>query len=148
MSWDEHIQEIDKISGDRRSDRRYRIDLELRWKLIRRRKIRDTGLGHTIDISSGGILFDASRPLPAGMNVELSISWPVLLHNVAPLQLVVSGRIIRSQGSLAAVQILQHEFRTAGVPADHRDVLAVATRTPPLLPGSGTGGSSALSKVQ
>jgi len=145
MSWDQHIQEIDKISGDRRCDRRYRIDLELRWKLIRRRKVRDTGMGHTIDLSSGGVLFDATRPLPAGMNVELFISWPVLLHDVAPLQLVVSGRIIRSSGSLAAVQMVQHEFRTAGVPTEHRDVLAVASRTPPLLSGRGIGG---LGKLQ
>src|SRR5881227_2730113 len=99
MPWDEQIREFDKIGGDRREDRRYPINLELRWKLIRRRKVRDTGSGRTIDLSSGGILFDASRPLPSGMNVELSINWPVLLHNVAPMQLVISGRIVRTVGS-------------------------------------------------
>ena len=148
MAWDDDIHdihEIDRISGDRRGDRRYRIDLELRWKLIRRRKVRDTGGGHTIDLSSGGVLFDATRPLPTGMNVELSIAWPVLLHNVAPMQLVVSGRIVRCSGSLAALQIRQHEFRTAGVPAEHRDVLAVATRTPQLFPNRGVEG---LGKLQ
>jgi len=58
----------------------------------------NTGAGRTLDVSSGGVLFDATRPLPVGMNVELSISWPALLHNVAPLQLVISGRIIRANG--------------------------------------------------
>jgi hypothetical protein len=131
--WPDEERELDAIAGDRRYDRRYRIDLELRWKLIRRRKVRDVGSGRTIDLSSGGILFEASRPLPVGMNVELSIAWPVLLHNVAPMQLVVSGRIIRSQGTQAAIHMTQHEFRTIGVPAEHREVLAAAARTPILL---------------
>lgn len=137
MPWDEQPREFDKIGGDRRVDRRYRISLDLRWKLIRRRKVRDTGVGRTIDLSSGGILFDATRPMPMGMNVELSIAWPVLLHNVAPMQLVISGRIVRAVGSQAAIHILQHEFRTMGVPSEHRDVLATATRTPLPPPGRG-----------
>jgi hypothetical protein len=144
MVWSDH-SEIDKISGDRRRDRRYRIDLEVRWKLIRRRRVRDAGVGRTIDLSSGGVLFDATRPLPPGMQVELNISWPVLLHNVAPMQLVVSGRVVRSTGTRVAIQMNQHEFRTVGVPADHRDVLATASRTPGLLTQSAM---SNLGKVQ
>ena len=127
MAWVEE-QKVDTIAGDRRSDRRYRIDLELRWKLIRRRKVRDAGAGHTIDFSSGGILFNATRPLPIGMNVELSISWPVLLHNVAPMQLVVNGRIVRTMGTHVAVRMTDHEFRTAGT-QESREVRPVATRS-------------------
>src|SRR5437868_530520 len=84
------------IGGDRRTDRRYDITLELRWKLVRRRRVLDTGTGTTLDLSSGGILFESERQLPAGAHIELSISWPVLLHNVAPLQLVVMGRVVRA----------------------------------------------------
>ena len=126
MAWSDLFNEIDAISGDRRSDRRYQMDLELRWRLIRRKRVRDAGLGRTIDLSSGGILFDSGRQLPAGMNVELSISWPVLLRNVAPLQLVVTGRITRSMGNRTAIQIQQHEFRTAAFLADRRDSVPVA----------------------
>ena len=110
----------DQIAGDRREDRRYQLQLECKWKLIRRRKVLDTGTGHTIDVSSGGLLFDAGRHLPEGLNVELSIAWPVLLHNVAPMQLVASGKIVRSNGRHAAIHTVTHEFRTAGVSADHR----------------------------
>jgi hypothetical protein len=56
------------------------------------------------------------------MNVELSINWPVLLHDVAPMQLVVSGRIVRSKDHKVAVRTTQHEFRTVGVRAENRDV--------------------------
>jgi PilZ domain len=133
MVWSDHLNALDSIAGDRRSDRRYRIELDLRWKLIRRRKVRDAGTGRTLDLSSGGILFDATRPLPVGMNVELSIAWPVLLHNVAPMQLAITGRIIRTNGSQIAIHMDQHEFRTLGVPAEHREVLAAASRTPGIL---------------
>lgn len=104
----------DRIRGDRRDDRRYNLALDLRWKLVRRRKVLDSGNGRTLDLSSSGILFEAGRQLPVGLNVEMSIAWPALLHNVAPMQLVVSGRIVRSEGGRAAIQMAQHEFRTAG----------------------------------
>jgi PilZ domain len=120
----------DTIGGDRRRDRRYHLQLELKWKLIRRRRVLDTGTGHTLDVSSGGVLFDAGRHLPEGLNVELSISWPVLLHNAAPLQLVATGKIVRDDGQHVAMQTAQHEFRTVGVPDEHRRLLAASGRNP------------------
>ena len=101
--WDGTIQEFDTIAGDRRRDKRYVLELDVRWKLIRRRRLLESGEGRTVDLSSGGILFDAGRPLPAGLNVELSVTWPVMLHNVAPLQLLVTGKIVRSDGRRTAV---------------------------------------------
>jgi hypothetical protein len=118
----------ESIHGDRRYDRRYEIALELRWKLVRRRKVLETGIGATVDLSSGGILFDAGQTLPVGLSVELAISWPALLHNVAPMQLAVSGRIVRTHGSRIAISMVQHEFRTAGMPIDARQAQA-AVRT-------------------
>jgi len=134
MAWDKSNEETaDLIGGDRRNDRRYGLQLDVKWKLIRRRRVLETGTGHTVDLSSGGLMFDAGRHLPAGLNVELSITWPVLLHNVAPLQLVVSGRIVRTDGQRIAVRAVQHEFRTMGVPADQRKPATGAQRTPPVL---------------
>src|SRR6266851_1169849 len=99
------------IAGQRRRDRRYAIQLELRWKLVRRRRVIESGTGYTLDLSSSGILLDAGRHLPAGVNLELSISWPVLHQNISPLHLSVFGRIVRSDGGLTAIQMAQHEFR-------------------------------------
>jgi hypothetical protein len=139
MEWSDEAKEMEGIGGDRRSDRRYQIHLELRWKLIRRRRVLDSGVGHTVDLSSGGILFDPGRQLPVGLNVELAIAWPVLLHNVAPLQLIVSGRIVRGAANRTAVAMVQHEFRTSGVPSEQRSPLGAAARTPSaLLSGGGT----------
>jgi len=136
--WGRPPAESDAISGDRRQDRRYHLQLELKWKLIRRRRVLDMGVGQTIDVSSGGIRFDAGRHLPEGLNVELSISWPVLLHNVAPMQLVTIGKIVRSDGRSVAMQTVQHEFRTVGMPAEHREAMAAgasAGHDPAILSG-------------
>jgi hypothetical protein len=129
MLWAES-SEAEQIAGDRRRDRRYEIRLDLRWKLIRRRRVLDSGTGRTLDLSSGGMFIDTGRNLPEGLNLELSIDWPVLLHNVAPLKLVVTGRIVRVSGSCVAIRSTQHEFRTTGIPQGHRKVLAAAARTP------------------
>src|SRR4051794_11352903 len=104
MVLERRATEGDIIAGDRRQDYRYELKLEVKWKLIRRRRVLETGSGYTIDMSSGGILFDAGRPLPKGLNIELSITWPVLLQNAAPMQLVATGRIVRSAGRQIAIQ--------------------------------------------
>ena len=130
MAWEKEGSKAPGIAGERRGDRRYTLQLDLKWKLVRRRRVLDTGTGHTLDLSSSGILLDAGRHLPESLNLELSVSWPVLLHNVAPLQLSVSGRIVRSAGNLVAIQMFQHEFRTAGLSAEQRDTMAASPQTP------------------
>jgi hypothetical protein len=128
---DGQAQQAQEIGGDRRMSKRYGMELQLRWKLIRRRRTIESGTGTTIDLSSGGILFDAGADLPAGLSVELSIAWPVLLHDVAPMQLFVAGRIVRSGAGWAALRTAAHEFRTMGVPMEQRRPLANA-KTPPM----------------
>jgi hypothetical protein len=120
MTRPDENESIDYIRGERRGNRRYRIALDLQWNVVRRRRVLDSGTGRTLDLSSGGILFDAGRQLQHGMTVEMSIAWPALLHDVAPLQLVISGRVVRSDGPRIAVNVLQHEFRTAGTAHDQR----------------------------
>lgn len=135
MTLEKQGTESDSIAGERRQDHRYAIQLDVKWKLIRRRRVLETGTGQTIDLSSGGILFDAGKLLPEGLNVELSITWPVLLLNVAPMQLVAAGRIVRAAGSRVAFQKVVHEFRTVGVPAESRNVPATDSRASPIMTG-------------
>jgi hypothetical protein len=143
-TWNLEDKASEGIAGDRRSDRRYPILLDLRWRLIRRKRILESGTGRTLDLSRGGIRFESSRPLPEGFNLELAISWPVLLHNVAPMQLVVQGRIVRSESGRIAIQMTQHEFRTVGMPVNHCDAPPRAA-LPFLAPVNGT---RRLAKIQ
>ena len=134
MAWEQQSKEVERIAGDRRSDRRYAIHLDLRWKLIRRKRILETGVGRTLDLSSGGILIETEHQLPVGLNVELSVSWPVMLHNVSPMQLAISGKIVRCAGQRAAIRMTQHEFRTVGTGVEQRKSMTVASNAPvPLL---------------
>jgi len=73
--------------------------------------------------------------LPEGLNVELSVNWPVLLHSVAPLQLVVSGRIVRARGRMIALRTVQHEFRTLGVASEQRSAAPGNSQSPAILAG-------------
>ena len=120
-TWDPGNRAPDSIAGNRRADRRYSMLLDLRWKLIHRKRVLDSGEGSTIDLSSGGVRFESSRALPTGLNVELAISWPVFLRGVTPTQLMVHGRIVRSEGGQIAIRMIQHEFRTVRTPGNHGD---------------------------
>jgi hypothetical protein len=71
-----------------------------------------TGLGHTIDLSSSGLRFVADKPLLTGQKLDVSIDWPVLLDGATKLQLIMSGVVVRADGTAIALQIQRHEFRT------------------------------------
>lgn len=70
----------------------------------------------TINISSAGVLFGTTHPPRTGTRLELAIDWPAQLDGRCPLNLIVKGRVARSEQGRAAIEVLQHEFRTRGKP--------------------------------
>jgi len=102
----------DYIRGERRFNRRYDMTLDLRWCLIRRRRIVECGTGKTVNLSTGGVLFRAGTALAAGNLVELSISLPVVVDNSSPIRLGISGIVVRQDARGAAIRIIQYEFHT------------------------------------
>jgi len=103
---------MEVIQEDRRDDRRYPIEMDLRYKVIARGRTPVHGTGRTTNISSGGVLFDGDQSLPAGSFVELSINWPVLLQNTCPLNLLIMGRVVRCENGRVAVKTNRYEFLT------------------------------------
>jgi len=100
---------------NRRAHQRYPIELDLRYRpLPYGWPARKEGFGKTLDLGSGSVFFSADQPLPRGLHVELSIDWPVRLDDVCALQLLITGKVVRSCGRETAVQIMHHEFRTRG----------------------------------
>ena len=99
-------------SQTQRAESRYPVVAELSYRVIRKHVAAETGRGRTVNISSNGILIETDQALPPGLRVELSIAWPVRLHNVTPLQLCVKARTIRAEGRLTALKIFRHDFRT------------------------------------
>ena len=99
---------------ERRGKRRFRIEQDIRYKMLYGQRIAETGLGHTLNISSSGVWFTTENMLTAGMPVELSMTWPVLLNDSCPMKLMIYGCVVRSNDAGAAVAIERYEFRTQG----------------------------------
>ena len=103
------------MEPNRRAHRRYNMQLELRWRLISRKRTTETGVGRTIDVSRGGVLFESSRQPPVGVNVEVAIDWPARLDNGEPMQLIVLGRVVRVGPGRTAIQSQRFAFRSSGL---------------------------------
>jgi hypothetical protein len=56
--------------------------------------------------------FTVDWPLRTGEKLDLSIDWPARLDGGAKLQLLISGLVVRTRGTTAALQIRRYEFRT------------------------------------
>ena len=105
-------------SADRRARNRLDIKQDVRYKVFGdKNSVKDVGTGKTIDMSSGGLLITTDSTLTEGDRVEIAVNWPAQLNGVLPLKLVVTGRVVRSCESQAAVALDKHVFKTRGTGA-------------------------------
>lgn len=102
-------------SDERRRADRFPIHRELKYKVLNKKYTHESGLGKTLNISSSGILFSTDQLLLPGRRIEVSINWPANLDNKCSLRLVARGKVVRFERGMAAMEIHQYEFRTAGV---------------------------------
>ena len=97
---------------ERRETVRFPVREDVRYRVIQAKAPKLSGLGTTLNMGSGGILFTTEDPLPLGRLVELSVNWPARLDGTCPLQFVATGRVVRSEPTCAAVRIERYEFKT------------------------------------
>jgi len=98
---------------ERRASKRFPIEQEALYKILDHRAAApESGSGMTLDISSGGVLFETTQQLQTGKRVELSVNWPAELEGGCPLKFVAVGRLVRAEETRAAMHIEQYEFRT------------------------------------
>jgi hypothetical protein len=98
--------------AERRTTRRFHIEQAVRYKLLDDHGTAATGLGATVNISSGGTWLTTDHPLSTGMQVELAMDWPVFLNGSCPMKLMIYGCVLRCNDHGAAVAIERYEFRT------------------------------------
>jgi len=98
--------------SESRAKIRFPLKLELRYSIMGPSGPIESGSGRTIDMSSVGLSFTAEKPLSVGQMLDLSIDWPVQLDGGVQLQLVVSGIVVRTSGTVAGLRIERHEVRT------------------------------------
>lgn len=108
----------DTQNKDRRGADRFPIEREVRYKVLSKKSVDESGVGRTVNMSSNGILFTSEHVLLPGRRLEVSVSWPAQLNNQTPLKLVARGRVIRFEGGQTAIEIQQYEFRTSAKAAN------------------------------
>jgi len=64
-----------------------------------------------MNMSSGCVLVATADEFRAGTGVEISIEWPFRLDGGIPLQLVASGKVVRSETTSFALLLTRHQFR-------------------------------------
>ena len=101
-------------TADRRETSRFPVREQVRYRVLRAKGLPTRGVGQTLDIGSGGILFTTEDRLPVGRLVEVAVNWPVRLGGACQLQFVAVGKVVRSEATKAAVQIVRYEFKTRG----------------------------------
>lgn len=95
---------------ERRQHLRYPLHLEGECWLLREAEAKKHAFGRTLNISSGGILFETEDGWPLQGEVELLLVWPAYLNQVYPLRLRIRGRIVRNEGRSIAIDMQHYEF--------------------------------------
>ena len=98
------------IASNRRLSRRYGLRLALRYRLSEKGVEHRWCSGMTRDMSRDGVLFRTRRPLPIGSHIEIRVDWPARYESVHPVDLQITGFVVRSEHGRTAVRINSHRF--------------------------------------
>jgi hypothetical protein len=98
-------------TSDRRTNRRYQLHLPIHYRVSERGSLPCTGSGTTCDMSTTGLSFRCRRTLPIGAHVELLIEWPSRYGDVYPIELQVTGFIVRNDRGRTGVRVTSRKFR-------------------------------------
>jgi hypothetical protein len=114
---------------DRRLTQRFPLHLDVRYRTISEHRAR-SGNGWTVNMSSGGILIAAADAPTLGTLIRASMDWPILLDATVPLQIVITGKVTRSDPSGFALAVQQYRFHTMKraktLPEAYEDYLKIA----------------------
>jgi hypothetical protein len=103
---------------ERRGHLRFDLRLPLRYRVSQKGAAPYTGTGITQDLSVNGISFRCRKPLPVGAHVELLVDWPAKHADLYPVELQVTGFILRSTSGKTAVRMTSHRLRVSEVPIE------------------------------
>ncbi len=105
---------------DRRASRRYRLHLPIHYRVSERGALPYAGTGTTCEMSTTGLSFRCRRALPVGAHVELTIDWPSQSPEGHPMELHLTGFILRTDHGRFGVRVNSHRFV-----ANSRNVVAI-----------------------
>ena len=95
---------------ERRKCTRYTLAFPIRYRVVPRNGPPLTGRGTTCDISSAGLSFLCREALPMGSHIEMVAQWPANADGRCPLDLKMTGFVVRSNQGSAAVRVTSHKL--------------------------------------
>jgi hypothetical protein len=104
-------------SLDRRASRRYRLHLPVQYRVSERGASAYSGSGMTCDMSTTGLSFRCRRSLPVGAHIEIVISWPSRYGDNNPVDLQLTGFIVRCDHGKFGIRVNSHRFVVDSTPA-------------------------------
>jgi len=106
-----------KSTIERRANTRYELRMPLRYRVSQKGEAPYVGTGLTQDLSIHGIGFRCRKSLPVGAHVELLVDWPAKYQDQHPLELQVTGFVLRSENGRTAMRMTSHRLRVLEDPA-------------------------------
>jgi hypothetical protein len=103
---------------ERRTHPRFDLRLPLRYRVSQKGLPPYIGTGLTQDLSIEGISFRCRKPLPVGAHVELLVDWPAKYADLYPIELQVTGFILRSASGKSAIRMTSHRLRVSESPTE------------------------------
>jgi len=109
---------METVIRERRQHRRYCLRLPVHYRVSQKGEAPRTGTGFTLEMSTTGLSFRLRRPLPVGAHIEMVINWPARHADVYPIDLQITGFVVRSDAGRAAVSMTSRKFKIADTPAE------------------------------
>jgi hypothetical protein len=101
---------MEQIELNRRACPRYDMRLALRYRISQKIDFQRWSTGMTCELSVKGLSFETRRDVPVGSHIEIRVDWPAKHGENAPLELRITGVVIRSVNGKVAVRAMSHRF--------------------------------------
>lgn len=101
------------FSGERRTAKRYGLQLALAYKAETTDGGQCIGQGATCDISNRALRFLGGTKLPEGSRVEISLRWPAEQEQLRGVSLTIRGRVLRCEPRGIVILIGRYSFAPA-----------------------------------
>jgi hypothetical protein len=96
--------------SERRSNARFPVTVRIRYASSDGEAMES--LGQTVNLSTSGLSFTSDSPLAVGQKLQAAIDWPCAADQGLKVQLILSGVVVRAEGTAIALEIQRHEFQT------------------------------------
>jgi len=102
---------VNRTGGqERRKSKRYPLAFPVSYRVTPRNAPALAGRGTTYDVSLAGVSFACRQPLPVGAHIEVIAQWPACGDGGRPLELKMTGFVVRSDHAGAAVRVMSHKL--------------------------------------